>query len=87
MIRIGLMVCAAFMLWASSATAQKAVGPCTADELRLCTGPAFERTSTNSQMRACCRLLGSLRLTKSAGRASTKSVRASNPERAASRLA
>jgi hypothetical protein len=40
MIKIVLMVCAAFMLLASSATAQNtsAVGPCTADAKRLCAG-------------------------------------------------
>ena len=40
MIKIALMVCAAFMLLASSATAQKTlpVGPCTADEKKLCAG-------------------------------------------------
>jgi hypothetical protein len=51
MIRIVLMVCAAFMLWTSSATAQKAIGPCTADELKLCTGIQPGRDS----LRACFR--------------------------------
>jgi hypothetical protein len=37
MIKIALMVCAAFMLLASSATAQKRL-PCTADEKKLCAG-------------------------------------------------
>ena len=37
MIKIALMVCAAFMLLASSATAQKTL-PCTADEKKLCAG-------------------------------------------------
>jgi hypothetical protein len=53
MIKIVLMVCAALMLWASSATAQKtsAVGPCTADEMKLCTGIKPGRDS----LRACFR--------------------------------
>src|SRR6185503_5557287 len=51
MIRIVLMVCAAFMLWTSTATAQKAIGPCTADELKLCTGIQPGRDS----LRACFR--------------------------------
>jgi hypothetical protein len=40
MIRIILTVCAACTLWASSATAQTtlAVGPCTTDEMKLCSG-------------------------------------------------
>ena len=40
MIKIVLMVCVALILLASNATAQKTlpVGPCTADELRLCAG-------------------------------------------------
>ena len=53
MIKIALMVCAVFMLLASSATAQKtlAVGPCTADEKRLCAGIQPGRDS----LRACFR--------------------------------
>jgi hypothetical protein len=53
MTRIVLMVCAALMLCASSATAQKtsAVGPCTADELKLCAGIKPGRDS----LRACFR--------------------------------
>jgi len=53
MIKIALMVCAALMLLASSATAQKTlpVGPCTADELRLCAGIQPGRDS----VRACFR--------------------------------
>jgi len=51
MIRFVLMVCAAFMLWASSATAQETAGPCTADELRLCSGIQPGRDS----LRACFR--------------------------------
>ena len=53
MIKIALMVCAGLMLLASSATAQKTlpVGPCTADELRLCAGIQPGRDS----LRACFR--------------------------------
>ena len=53
MIKIILMVCAAFMLLASSATAQNtlAVGPCTADAKRLCAGIQSGRDS----LRACFR--------------------------------
>ena len=53
MIRIILTVCAAFTLWASSATAQTtlAVGPCTADEMKLCSGIKPGRES----LRACFR--------------------------------
>lgn len=48
-----LMVCAALMLLASSATAQKTlpVGPCTTDELRLCAGIQPGRDN----LRACFR--------------------------------
>jgi hypothetical protein len=53
MIKIALMVCAALMLLASSATAQKTlpVGACTADELRLCAGIQPGRDN----LRACFR--------------------------------
>ena len=53
MTRIVLMVCAALMLCASSALAQKtsAIGPCTADELKLCAGIKPGRGS----LRACFR--------------------------------
>ena len=53
MIKIALMVCAALMLLASSATAQKTlpVGPCTADEMRLCAGVQPGRDN----LRACFR--------------------------------
>lgn len=53
MIKIVLMVCTAFMLLASSATAQNtlAVGPCTADAKRLCAGIQSGRDS----LRACFR--------------------------------
>ena len=53
MIKIALMVCAALMLLASSATAQKTlpVGPCTADKMRLCAGIQPSRDS----LRACFR--------------------------------
>ena len=51
MMKTVLMVCAALMLFASSATAQKAsaVGPCTAEEKRLCAGIQPGRDS----LRAC----------------------------------
>jgi hypothetical protein len=47
------MVCAAFMLLASSAAAQETlpVGPCTADELKLCAGIQLGRDN----LRACFR--------------------------------
>ena len=53
MAKIVLMACAALMLWASSATAQKtsAAGPCTADEMKLCSGIKPGRDS----LRACFR--------------------------------
>ncbi len=53
MIKIALMVCAALMLLASSATAQKPspVGHCAADRMRLCAG--IEPTRAN--LRACFR--------------------------------
>jgi hypothetical protein len=53
MIKIALMVYAALMLLASSATAQKMlpVGPCTADEMRLCAGVQPGRDN----LRACFR--------------------------------
>ena len=53
MIKIALMVCAALLLFASSATAEKTlpVGPCTADEFRLCAGIRPGRDS----LRACFR--------------------------------
>lgn len=51
MAKIILMICAAFLLWTSSAEAQKAVGPCTADELKLCAGVPPRRDS----LRACFR--------------------------------
>jgi hypothetical protein len=53
MIKIALMVYAALMLLASSATAQKTlpVGPCTADEMRLCAGVQPGRDN----LRACFR--------------------------------
>ncbi|RZN32038.1 hypothetical protein CWO90_14935 [Bradyrhizobium sp. Leo121] len=51
MIKITLMICVALMLLASSATAQKPVGPCTADEMRLCAGIQPGRDS----LRACFR--------------------------------
>ena len=53
MTKIALMVFAALVLLASSATAQKAspVGPCTADEMALCAGIKPGRES----LRACFR--------------------------------
>ena len=53
MIKIALMVCAALILFASSATAEKTsrVGPCTADEKRLCAGIPPGRDN----LRACFR--------------------------------
>jgi hypothetical protein len=53
MMKITLMICATLMLLASSATAhaQKTVGPCTADEMRLCAGIQPGRDA----LRACFR--------------------------------
>ena len=98
MIKIALMVSAALMLLASSATAQKTspVGPCAADEMRLCAGIQPGRDS----LRACFQehihelsdacLLALARFSavdKTCRERLTESVRASNPWRAASRLA
>ena len=54
MIKIAVIISAAFMLWISSATAQKtlAVGPCTADEKRLCAGIPPGRDSLRGCFRA-----------------------------------
>ena len=50
--KIALMVCAPLILLASSATAQETrVGPCTADELKLCAGIQPGRDN----LRACFR--------------------------------
>jgi len=51
--KIALMVCAALMLLATNATAQSTlpIGPCTADELKLCAGIQPGRDS----LRACFR--------------------------------
>ncbi|KRR19163.1 hypothetical protein CQ14_27925 [Bradyrhizobium lablabi] len=52
MIKIALMVCAALMPLASNATAQETqVGPCTADEIKLCAGIQPGRDN----LRACFR--------------------------------
>jgi Cysteine rich repeat len=52
--KIVLMVCAAFMLLAPSAMAQETleVGPCTADEWRLCSGVQPGRESLGACFRA-----------------------------------
>ena len=47
-----ILIIAAFMLWTSSATAQKPVAPCTADEKRLCVGIPPGRDSLRSCFRA-----------------------------------
>ena len=97
MIKIVLMVCAAFMLLASSATAQNtsAVGPCTADAKRLCAGiksgrdiQACFRAHLHELSEACLFSLARLSaVEQTVGTASTESVRALNPERAASNFA
>ena len=53
MMKTILMVCAAATLWASSAMAQQTstIGPCTSDELRLCSGTPPGRYA----LRACFR--------------------------------
>ena len=59
MIRIALIIGAAFMLWTSSAAAQKtsAAGPCTVDARRLCAGIPPGRDSLRSCFRAHVREL------------------------------
>ena len=52
MIKIAVIISAAFMLWISSATAQKTLAPCTADEKRLCVGIPPGRDSLRSCFRA-----------------------------------
>ena len=52
MIKIAVIISAAFMLWISSATAQKAVAPCAADAKRLCAGIAPGRGSLRSCFQA-----------------------------------
>jgi len=52
MIKIAVIISAAFMLWISSATAQKTLAPCTADEKRLCVGIPPGRDSLRSCVQA-----------------------------------